>query len=160
MFLAKKLVQLSIAVMMLFSMSAFALDDAVNTGRFNETAIDGYDTVAYFTQNAAVEGDKAYTVKWRDANWLFNSKENKALFEADPEKYAPQYGGWCSFAMANEGSTARIDPEAFTIYESKLYLNYNKSVQKKWLKDKDYFIKEADHYYPIETNVKNFLMKK
>jgi hypothetical protein len=157
MFLGKTIIKAITLAMMIFSTSAFALDDAVNTGRFNNIAIDGYDTVAYFIQNRAVEGDKAHKVKWRNAYWHFDTKENKALFEANPEKYAPQYGGWCAFAMADGGSTARIDPEAFDIYEGKLYLNYNKRVQGFWLEDKLNFIKKADGFYPIETNVKSFI---
>jgi len=156
MFLVKKLISVVAAFMVLFCVSAVAADDAVNTGRFNSTAIDGYDTVAYFTQQKAVEGSKKYQVKWRDANWYFANEENKALFEAEPEKYAPQYGGWCAYAMSDEGRTVRVDPDAFVIHDNKLYLNYSKSVQKEWLKDKLTNIKEADHYYPLETNVKTF----
>ena len=152
----KKLMSTCTALLMLLSMSAFAADDAVNTGRFNDKAIDGYDTVAYFTQNKPVEGNKDHQIKWRDANWYFSSASNKALFEANPEKYAPQYGGWCAFAMANEGSTVRVDPEAFHLHENKLYLNYSKGVQKRWLEDKLIKIEDADHYYPLETNVKSF----
>lgn len=156
MFLSRKFMQMIAAFFMLFSFSSFALDDAVNTGRFNSIAIDGYDTVAYFTQNKAVEGEKKYQVKWRDAKWYFASEENKALFEASPEKFAPQYGGWCAYAMSDEGRTVRIDPDVFHIHENKLYLNYSKSVQKAWLEDKLKNIQEADHYYPIETNINRF----
>jgi YHS domain-containing protein len=155
MFLVKNFIRSVTAFVMLFSLSAFAADDAVNTGRFNDTAIDGYDTVAYFTQNKPVEGNKSHQIKWRDANWYFSSEENKALFLATPEKYAPQYGGWCAYAMS-EGDTARIDPDAFIIYNNKLYLNYNKNVQDVWLEEKLSNIKKADHFYPIETNVKTF----
>jgi hypothetical protein len=139
--------------------SALAKDDAINTGRFNSTAINGYDTVAYFTQNKALKGDKKYQVKWRDANWFFSNEGNKALFIGDPEKYAPQYGGWCAYAMADEGSTARIDPEAFNIFEGKLYLNYNQKIQRTWLADRLNFVTKADHFYPQETNVTKFIKK-
>ena len=159
MFLRNKLIRVFAFAFGLFSFSVFALDDAVNTGRFNNTAIDGYDTVAYFSQNKAVEGDKKYQVKWRDANWLFSSEENKALFITEPEKYAPQYGGWCAYAMSDEGRTVRIDPEAFHIHEGKLYLNYSKTVQGVWLEDKLNNIEQADHFYPIETNVNSFINK-
>lgn len=158
MFLNKKLIKMFSVIFMFFSFSAFALDDAVNTGRFNNTAIDGYDTVAYFTQSKAVEGDKKHQVEWRGANWFFSSEENKALFIVEPEKYAPQYGGWCAYAMA-DGSTARIDPEAFQIHEGKLYLNYNKKVQGFWLEDKIENIKKANDFYPVETNVNSFTKK-
>lgn len=153
---SKSLMFMLITVASLFTSSAFALDDAVNTGRFNNTAIDGYDTVAYFTQHKAVEGKKVHSVKWRDANWYFASEANKVLFLASPEKYAPQYGGWCAYAMAHEGKTARIDPEAFDIFEGKLYLNYNKNVQSEWHDDQLNYIKRANKYYPLETNVESF----
>lgn len=156
MFLSKKLISALCTFTALCSFSVFAVDDAVNTGRFNSTAIDGYDTVAYFTENKPVEGNELYQVKWRDANWFFASEENKALFAASPEKYAPQYGGWCAYAMSDNGRTVRVDNDAFTIHDGKLYLNYSKSVLNVWLEDKLKNIKEADHFYPIETNVNTF----
>ena len=157
MFLIKKTVSTLLVLAMLFSVSAFAEDNAINTGWFNDTAIDGYDTVAYFTQNKPVEGNKTHQVKWRDANWYFVSEANKNLFLENPEKYAPQYGGWCAYAMADEGSTVGIDPDAFYIHDNKLYLNYNKSVQKKWQTELLTMIKDADHYYPLKTDVKRFI---
>lgn len=153
MLLGKNLIKVFVFLCSLVSLSAFALDDAVNTGRFNDKAIDGYDTVAYFTDNKAVEGDKKYQTTWRDANWYFASEANKALFIANPEKYAPQYGGWCAYAMSDEGRTVRVDADAFHIHEGKLYLNYSKSVQKDWFKEKLENIKQADHFYPLETNI-------
>jgi hypothetical protein len=156
MFSRKTFVNTITTLLIFFSVSALALDDAINTGRFNNTAIDGYDTVAYFTQNKPVEGSKSHQVKWRNANWYFINEENKALFIARPEKYAPQYGGWCAYAMSDEGRTVRTEPDAFVIHNDKLYLNYSKSVQKVWLEDKLTNIKEADHFYPLETNVKTF----
>ena len=156
MFLGKKILSSLCAFTAFFSFSAFAIDDAVNTGRFNDIAIDGYDTVAYFTENKPVEGNELFQVTWRDANWYFASKENKTLFITDPEKYAPQYGGWCAYAMSDEGRTVRVDNDAFTIHDGKLYLNYSKNVRDVWLEDKLKNIKEADRFYPIETNVSNF----
>ena len=156
MLFSNRVIKIISALAVFCSFSVFALDDAVNTGRFNSKAIDGFDTVAYFTQNKAVEGDKQYQVTWREAQWHFSNEENKALFSANPEKYAPQYGGWCAYAMSDKGRTVRIDPEAFHLYNGKLYLNYSKSVQKAWLEDKDKNIEEADYFYPIETNVNSF----
>lgn len=157
MLLSNKLIKAICVFVAFCSFSVFALDDAVNTGRFNKKAIDGYDTVAYFTENKAVEGDKAYQVVWREAEWLFSSEENKALFEANPEKYAPQYGGWCAYAMSDKGRTVRVNPKVYNVHEGKLYLNYSKGVQKAWFKDKLTNIEEADHFYPLETNVKSFV---
>jgi hypothetical protein len=141
----------------LFALPALALDDAVNTGRFNDTAIDGYDTVAYFTQGKPVEGEKKFQFTWLDANWRFASQENLDLFKAMPEKYAPQYGGWCAYAMSDEGRTVRIDNDAWHIHKGKLYLNYSISVQNAWLEDKLTSIVQADGYYPKTTNVNQYL---
>ena len=126
--------------------SAFAADPINTTWRGN-LAVEGYDTVAYFTQNEAVKGKKEFQLEWSDANWRFSSAENKALFEADPEKYAPQYGGYCAWAVSNN-ALADIDPKRFTIFNDKLYLNYNKAVQKKWLPEKEERIKIADQNWP------------
>ena len=93
---------LSIVIFTLFTLPAFALNDAVNTGIFNDTAIDGYDTVAYFTESKPVEGNKKFQFLWRDANWLFASQKNLDLFKQNPEMYAAQYGGYCAWAMAGK----------------------------------------------------------
>ncbi|MEP0176931.1 MAG: YHS domain-containing (seleno)protein [Paraglaciecola sp.] len=146
---------LAVIVITFFTIPAFALDDAVNTGRFNNIAIDGYDTVAYFTESKPVKGNKNITAVWHDATWQFSSEENLALFNENPEKYAAQYGGWCAYGMSNE-ATVRIDPEAWHITDGKLYLNYSKRIQKKWLADKMYRIEDADLYYPEVTNVNSF----
>ncbi|MDU0352938.1 YHS domain-containing (seleno)protein [Paraglaciecola aquimarina] len=139
-----------------FSETVLAADDAINTGFFNNTAIDGYDTVAYFTQSKAIKGNEQYILTWRGADWQFSSQQNLDLFKAAPEKYAPQYGGWCAYAMADEGNTVRIDGEAWDIHEGKLYLNYSKSVQAKWHKKQLDYIQQADKFYPIATDVSNY----
>lgn len=106
---------------------------AVTEQKINKTlllglAIDGYDTVAYFTLGKALQGDKKHTYEWGGAKWRFASKENLDLFKADPEKYVPQYGGYCAYAMAS-ANYANIDPAKWTIYDGKLYLNYDKKSQ-------------------------------
>ncbi|WP_352255987.1 YHS domain-containing (seleno)protein, partial [Pseudoalteromonas sp. 19-MNA-CIBAN-0066] len=83
---------------LLMSGGASAKDDAVNTGWFNNTAIKGYDSVAYFTQNKAVKGSDKYTFSYLGADWHFSSEENKTAFAENPKRYAPQYGGWCAYA--------------------------------------------------------------
>ena len=112
------------------------------------TAIKGYDTVAYFTQGQPVEGDSAYVVEWEGAEWRFASAENKALFETDPEKYAPQYGGYCAWAVGAKNTTADIDPDAWSIVDGKLYLNYSDSIQTRWEADISGFIQSADVNWP------------
>lgn len=143
----------------LFSGHALALDDAVNTGRFSDTAIDGYDAVAYHTEQRAIEGSDDHEFEWRGGVWRFASAENRALFAADPEKYAPQYGGWCAYAMSDRGRTVRIDPEAWTLKHGKLYLNYSKRVRSTWLEDLKQNISEADGFYPQTTDVEAWRAK-
>jgi YHS domain-containing protein len=133
-----------------FSSAVFA-NDPIETGTFNNKAIYGYDTVAYFTQSKAVKGDDKITSEYKGAIWHFVSAEHKALFDASPEKYAPQYGGYCAYAMS-KGRFVGVDEEAFTIFEDKLYLNYSKSVREDWLEDKEGFIKLADIEYPANID--------
>ena len=97
-------------------------------------AINGYDAVAYFTESTHVAGDDAHTVDWNGTRWWFASAANRDMFAAAPETYAPQYGGYCAYAMSN-GYIAPTDPDAWTVYEGKLYLNYNLSVRERWSRD-------------------------
>lgn len=108
-----------------------------------DTAINGYDTVAYFTENKPVKGQDSLVFDWKGAKWKFATQANLDLFKANPEKYAPQYGGYCAYGVA-KGSLVKVEPEQFTILDGKLYLNYDASVQKDWLKDRAGFIKTAD----------------
>lgn len=121
--------------------------EPIYTGYFSNTAIKGYDTVAYFTQKAPVKGDEAYSTEYMGAKWLFANQDNLALFLANPAQYAPQYGGYCAYAVS-QNTTASIQPELFTIYNNKLYLNYSEAVNKKWLSNKADFIEQADKHWP------------
>jgi YHS domain-containing protein len=116
------------------------------TGFFSSTAIKGYDPVAYFNENKAVKGSSQFSYLWSGVNWNFSSEANLKLFKAEPSKYMPQYGGWCSYAMA-EGTKVGVDPTAFDIKDGKLYLNYNKKVQKKWRKKPEKYIPKADKFW-------------
>ena len=131
---------------LLLANNAWAIDPTY-TGLFSSKAIKGYDTVAYFTVGKPVEGSDDYRMEYKGATWLFSSQENLDLFKADPEKYAPQYGGYCAYAVANN-TTASIKPELFTIYEGKLYLNYSQSINEKWTTNKEAFIHDADKNWP------------
>ena len=124
---------------------ASALDPVHQSWRGN--AIDGYDPVAYFVNGEPTEGSKEFQYEWNDATWLFASQQNLEQFKVSPEKYAPQYGGYCAWAVS-QGSTAPTDPEAWTIHDGKLYLNYNKSVQEKWLPNKENNIIAGDKNWP------------
>lgn len=110
-------------------------------------AIKGYDPVAYFEASRPLKGNTAYNYSWQGATWYFVSAENRDLFKANPEKYAPQYGGYCAYAVA-KGTTAKIDPEAWKIVDGKLYLNYDQNIQSRWNKNQREFIQKADANWP------------
>lgn len=97
-------------------------------------AIDGSDAVAYFTQNAPVLGTAEHSFTWNGAEWRFSSADNLAQFQANPEGFAPQFGGYCAFAVAR-GYTASTVPEAWTIHDGKLYLNFSRRVRRRWERD-------------------------
>lgn len=110
-------------------------------------AIGGYDPVAYFTQNAAVRGDPAIQLMWMGATWRFASAANREAFERMPQKYAPAYGGYCAYA-ASQGYVAPTDPEAFTLHDGRLFLNYSKRVRQLWEGDKPGHISAGDANWP------------
>ena len=122
-----------------------------DTGTFNNVAVSGYDPVAYFIQGKAVEGNKKYSTRYKEAEFRFSSQANLDAFVAEPEKYTPQYGGYCAYAVAN-GYTASTDPEAFSVVNGKLYLNFNKSVRDRWSQDIAGNIAKADANWPGVLN--------
>ncbi len=129
---------------------AFA-EDPVYTGRFSNLAVDGYDPVAYFTTGEPVKGDKDFSTDYNGAEWRFSSAGNLAAFTAAPEKYAPQYGGYCAWAVS-QNYTARGNPMNWTIVDDKLYLNYNDEIQDRWEADIPGFIAKGDANWPGVLN--------
>jgi len=119
----------------------------VYTGYFGNLAVSGYDAVAYFTMNKPVKGSSKYSTEHIGANWQFSSQENLDTFTANPEKYAPQYGGYCAFAVAN-GATAKGDPLQWNVHDGKLYLNYNADISNQWRANKAAFILDANKNWP------------
>ena len=110
-------------------------------------AIDGTDPVSYFTQGAPVAGDKDITQNWNGATWRFSSEQNRAAFAANPTGFAPQYGGYCAWAVS-EGYTASTVPQAWKIVDGKLYLNYSRRIQRRWERDIPARIAAADAHWP------------
>lgn len=108
-----------------------------------ELAIKGYDAVAYFTLGKAVKGSEFYAFRWHDMTWHFSSQEHRDLFAADPLQYAPQYDGFCAWAMT-ESRLAITDPEVWKIVDGKLYLNCSKAAYEKWSRDIPGHIRKAD----------------
>lgn len=110
---------------------ASIVSDAQSSSRVKEfnlekgLAIQGYDPVAYFAANKAIEGKKEYSSSVGGVTYYFSSSANKATFLKDPKKFEPQYGSWCAYAMGNSGEKVEIDPETFKIINGQLYLFYN-----------------------------------
>lgn len=124
---------LILSLFVAFAGSAGAAEKPVNT-TWRGVALDGYDAVAYFTEGKPVKGDERFTYEWNGAKWRFASAGHLELFRKDPVKYAPQFGGYCAWAVS-EGYTADADPTAWKVVEGKLYLNYDTKVQKQWEED-------------------------
>jgi YHS domain-containing protein len=110
-------------------------------------AIRGYDPVAYFTDGKPVKGKTQFTHQWKGATWRFASAANRDRFAAAPEKYAPQYGGYCAFGVAS-GYAVKTEPDAWSVVEGRLYLNYDRNVQASWVKDTPGYIRKADANWP------------
>lgn len=110
-------------------------------------AIKGYDPVAYFTEKNPVKGDSEFDYEWSGAKWRFASEKHLELFKTDPEKYAPRYGGYCAYGVANN-YLVKIEPEAWTVYEGRLYLNYSLKVREQWKEDIPGNIRKADTNWP------------
>ncbi|MES2148566.1 MAG: YHS domain-containing (seleno)protein [Pseudomonadota bacterium] len=110
-------------------------------------ALKGYDPVAYFAQQKALKGDPRFTHQWQGSEWRFASAENLQAFKADPEKYAPQFGGYCAYGVS-QGYAPAVDPTAYTIVDGKLYLNYNATVSLKWNADREGYISLGRQNWP------------
>lgn len=112
-----------------------------------EGAIDGYDPVAFFKEQKPMKGNKEFVYDWNGTKWYFSSQANLDEFKANPEKYAPQYGGYCAYGTA-DGHKAPIKVDTWTVVENKLYFNYNQDVKKLWNKNQKELILKADKNWP------------
>ena len=115
---------------------------------FGSKAIGGYDAVAYHSSGKAIKGSKNHAYEWRGANWLFAAATNLTQFKANPEKYAPQFGGYCAWAVSEKNSLVKVDPRVFDLVDGKLYLNYNKKTQRDWRADRKAMIRRGALNYP------------
>jgi len=111
-------------------------------------AIKGYDVVAFFKDGKSVMGVDSLSVQWKNATWYFVNRSNLNSFQANPQGYAPQYGGYCAYGTAG-GHKAPVETDTWTIVNGKLYFNYNKDVKAMWLKDQAAYIKKADTNWPM-----------
>ena len=123
---------------------------AEGKGRFHTRggkALEGYDAVSYFTQGRAVRGNPSYKARWKGVEWLFSSAENRDKFLGSPERYAPQFGGYCAYGVA-QGYTVRGDPQQWSVYGGRLYVNYNAGIKRQWEARKDGYIRQAKGKWP------------
>lgn len=127
--------------------SARAAEPPIFTGILKGVAVGGYDAVAYFTEGKAIKGKAEITLSHDGAAWRFASEAARDSFKANPVKYAPQYGGYCAYAVAM-GYTAKGDPDAWSIVDGKLYLNYNLPTKAVWEKDIPGYIRKGDANWP------------
>jgi len=129
----------SLVLLLLTGFSSIAVGESPLTA----VAIKGYDPVAYFRAGKAVQGNQQFMFQWHGMTWYFLNKENRDLFATSPEKYAPQYDGYCAWAMT-EARKSPTDPEVWKIVSGKLYLNCSKAAYEKWSMDIPGNIKKAD----------------
>lgn len=137
---------LIVAGLLIFAADGLA-GDKIYTGFFSNDAVGGYDTVAYFTLGKPTKGSGDFKLQYNGATWYFSSKENLDRFKSDPDKFAPQYGGYCAWAVA-DNTTAEGDPDHWTIHNNKLYLNYNGFIKRQWLENIDANIAKANVNWP------------
>ncbi len=141
----KKIITLTGFILVLVTLCSFAQKSEVYSTEGG--AIKGYDPVAFFVESKAVKGTEEFTYEWNGATWHFANKKNKETFIANPEKYAPQYGGYCAYGTA-DGHKAPTETDTWTVDNNKLYFNYNQKVKTLWDKDRASLIKKADEQWP------------
>lgn len=145
-YLSLALIAAPVAITAVSAAPAYAKSDEVYTSIRNNFGAGSFDVVS-FHQGSPVKGDVKITADWHGARWRFASTANRDLFLAEPEKYAPAYGGYCAWAVANN-KLAKGSPKHWSIVEGVLYLNFNKKIKNKWLVDTEGFIEDADAKWP------------
>lgn len=143
----RQTVLVSLLALLLSGVSAAAGPHPVNRTFFGRLAIKGFDPVAYHVDGKAAKGSKVYTLEWKGATWRFVSAAHKEMFEENPERYAPAYGGYCAWAVS-QNDIADIDPEAWAIVDNRLYLNYSRKIQARWENDMENLIRKANANWP------------
>ena len=147
MFTRRRFLDLTLAAPLIVLSSRTAVAGSPEIFSIGKVAIQGYDPVAYFAEDRPVEGDLANQIKWMGAIWRFASRGNLAAFEMDPHRFAPRYGGYCAYGMA-KGQVASTVPEAWTIHDGALFLNYSVAVRDLWRQDIPGHIAAADGNWP------------
>ena len=135
---------------MILTLLSWLLPSFASAGEFfevNGVALGGYDPVAYFEAGKPTKGLVALNHQYRGSLFLFSTPENRSRFAAAPEKYAPQFGGFCALGTAN-GYKVKTEPDAFKVVDGKLYFNYNRKVLELWTQDQAGYIKRANENWP------------
>jgi YHS domain-containing protein len=145
-----------LTLLFLFSVpAAFAQPAQLNVE--NGLALQGFDPVAYFTEQKAISGKREYSHQHEGATYYFASESNRKKFQSNPAGYTPQYGGWCAYAMGATGEKVEIDPETFKITDGKLYLFYNRffnNTLPKWNREESALKNKADRNWNALTHTK------
>jgi len=149
-------VKLIFALILSLSVTAIQAQEHLNLK--NGVAAEGYDVVAYFN-NQALKGDKKYTYKFEGATYRFSSTKNLETFKNNPERYVPQYGGYCAYAVAVKNEKVGVNPKSFQIIDDKLYLFYDSwgvNTLEKWNKEgSEKLQNQADDHWKNMVNKKN-----
>nr|WP_321455983.1 YHS domain-containing (seleno)protein [uncultured Cohaesibacter sp.] len=143
------------AVSLSSSAQASAQSRRIVTDANSGYAIYGYDPVAYYTDHAAIRGDREHELVWNGVSWLFASRANKEVFAHSPEVYAPQYGGHGALAMAR-GYASDSNPNVWAIYRNRLFLFYSYTARAAWAEAVDLHVERADGQWP---NIKSTLSR-
>lgn len=125
--------------------------DPINASKKDHLAIHGTDPVAYFTEGRMLEGSPAFAAEWMGKTWYFATKAHRESFVKNPQKYAPQFGGYCAYGIAT-GKAVDSDPNAWRIIDDKLYLNFSKEIQTLWVKDLRPNLAKANKNWPNVLN--------
>ncbi|MBF4256347.1 YHS domain-containing protein [Vibrio anguillarum] len=137
-----------LGLLLLFVSNVSLAEDEIYTSFLSNKALSGYDTVAYFTEGEPVKGSSGFSTLYKNAQWYFSSKENLELFLNNPNQYAPQYGGYCAWAVSEKNDFAPGDPNQWAIVDGKLYLNYDKKIKTLWDANQAVHIQQADKNWP------------
>ncbi|WP_299989088.1 YHS domain-containing (seleno)protein [uncultured Ruegeria sp.] len=113
----------------------------------NGLAVSGYDAVTYFKIGTPMPGKPDISLMWKGAVWRFASEENRDRFERNPRAFAPQFGGYCAYAMV-QGLLSSTDPRAWQIVDGKLYLTHSATIERVWKQNVSQNIREAEGHWP------------
>lgn len=139
--------KLLVLLVLFAALSGFAVGKQLNNVDRNEVAIQGYDPVAFFTDNHPVKGNSQFQSVYQGAKYYFASAEHKAAFDREPAKYAPQFGGYCAYG-ASQGHPAPVKIEAWQIVNGRLLMQYDLGIKDKFNKDQQGNLHKADQNWP------------